>query len=141
MRLLIVDDHSGVRKLIREMLAHRATEVRECEDGESALQACAEALPDFVIMDLQMPGIDGFEVIRRLLKEYPRLRIIAVSHTKHPEVEERARKAGACYFVRKENLFDLARFLGLINKGTSPPPSPSPQKTQPKDFDGANIDH
>ena len=115
MKLLIVDDHDGVRKLIRELVGHRSTEIRECADGEEAIRLCAEYCPDFVIMDLQMPGLDGFETTRRLVAEYPRLRVIAISHLKHPDTEERARKAGAFHFVRKENLFDLARFLGRIS--------------------------
>ena len=114
MKILIVDDHPGVRRLIRELVDHRAREIRECADGEEAVRVCAEFMPDFVIMDLQLPGIDGLEATRRIASAGPRTRVIAISHLKHPDVEERAREAGACYFVRKENLFDLARYLGRV---------------------------
>src|SRR5262245_5628074 len=115
MKLLIVDDHDGVRKLIRELVGHRATEIRECADGEEAIKVCPEFMPDFVIMDLKLPGMDGFEATRQLIAAQPRLRVIAISHLKHPDVEERARQAGAVYFVRKEKLFDLARYLGRLS--------------------------
>jgi CheY-like chemotaxis protein len=112
MKLLIVDDHEGMRRLIREMVAHCAVEIRECADGGEAVRSCAGFSPDFVIMDIQMPGLDGVEATRQLTAVNPRLRVIAMSHLKHPEIEERARDAGACYFVRKENLLDLVRYLG-----------------------------
>jgi CheY-like chemotaxis protein len=111
-KLLIADDHHGVRKFIRELLGHIATEIRECANGKEAVHAYAGFNPDFVIMDLQMPEMDGFEAMRQLITDHPRARVIAVSHLKDPEVEMRARRAGACFFVRKENLFDLARYLG-----------------------------
>jgi two-component system, NarL family, invasion response regulator UvrY len=112
MKLLIVDDHEGMRKLIREMVSHCAREIRECTDGDEAVRSCAGFSPDFVIMDIQMPGVDGVEATRRLVEQNPRLRVIAISHLKHDGIEERARQAGACYFVRKENLLDLVRYLG-----------------------------
>ena len=112
MKLLIADDHMGVRRMIREMLSHVASEIHECANGLDALHKYDEILPDFVIMDLQMPELDGFEAMRRLIADYPRARVIAMSHLRDPEVEMHARKTGACYFVRKENLFDLARYLG-----------------------------
>jgi two-component system, NarL family, invasion response regulator UvrY len=112
MRLLIVDHHSATRKLIREMLAHRAMEIQECEDGESAGAVSVWFRPDFVVMDLHLPGIGGLEAIRRVLSGHPQARVIAMSHSHQPALEELARQSGACHFVRRENLFDVARYLG-----------------------------
>ena len=55
MKLLIVDDHAGVRKLIRELMGHRTTEIRECSDGQEAIRICGEFAPDFVINSMCAP--------------------------------------------------------------------------------------
>ena len=98
--------------MIREMLGHVASEIHECANGLDALKTYAKVMPDFVIMDLQMPELDGYEATRQLKASHPQARVIAISHLRDPEVELHARKSGACFFVRKENLFDLARYLG-----------------------------
>ncbi len=57
MKLLIVEDNSGVRRLIRRVVASVADEIRECADGAEALALCAAERPDFVLMDIQMKTI------------------------------------------------------------------------------------
>lgn len=65
--LLIVDDHAGFRSFARTMFAAEGFEVTDAvADAESALAAVREQHPDVVLLDVQLPGIDGFEVARRL---------------------------------------------------------------------------
>jgi len=65
--LLIVDDHAGFRSFARTLLGADGFDVAgEAEDGETALSAVEQLHPDVVLLDVQMPGIDGFEVARRL---------------------------------------------------------------------------
>jgi two-component system response regulator EvgA len=67
MTLLIVDDHPEFRSFARMLLEAEGFDVAgEAADGESALQAVAELRPDAVLLDVQLPGIDGIEVARRL---------------------------------------------------------------------------
>lgn len=65
-RVLIVDDHAPNRLLIRDLLEAQGHTVHEASDGPSALVAAEGAPPDVVLLDVQMPGMDGFEVCRRL---------------------------------------------------------------------------
>lgn len=65
--LVIVDDHAPFRGFARSMLTSEGFDVRgECEDGESAIADVQRLQPDLVLLDVQLPGIDGFEVARRL---------------------------------------------------------------------------
>jgi signal transduction histidine kinase len=65
-RVLIVDDQEANRLLLRDLLESQGHEVAEAVDGVEALQRVADATPDVVLLDVGMPGIDGFEVCRRL---------------------------------------------------------------------------
>lgn len=75
--ILVVDDHPAVRSVLREVLGDEDMEIREAADGETALALARERVPDLVLLDLAMPGMDGLEVLRRL-KEDERTRPVKV---------------------------------------------------------------
>src|ERR1700677_3592585 len=64
MKILIVEDNAGVRRMIRRAVDHLASQVSECEDGADALAAYRECLPDIVLMDIRMPKMDGLAATR-----------------------------------------------------------------------------
>lgn len=89
-RVLIADDEADVRLLLRIQLEHEGFEVvGEANDGQAALDACVDAKPDVVVLDLLMPGVNGFEAIPRLRRQHPNVAIVAYT-------------AVAGDFVRKE---------------------------------------
>ena len=63
---LVVDDSSVVRKIARRILEEMQFEITEAEDGEQALEACRRALPDAVLLDWNMPVMDGYEFLGNL---------------------------------------------------------------------------
>jgi DNA-binding response OmpR family regulator len=65
-RVLVVDDDMNVRDVVRRYLEHAGYQVVVAGDGEQALKLAGEAEPDLVVLDLMLPGIDGYEVCRRL---------------------------------------------------------------------------
>ena len=101
--VLVVDDEEQNRTLLRDTLEARGYEIAEAEDGEQALQKVAEHPPDVILLDVMMPGMDGFEVCRRLKNDgktapIPILMISALSERKERMI---GIAAGANDFLNK----------------------------------------
>lgn len=77
--ILVIDDSDQERALIRKMLEGDGHEVREAASGEDGIALAASLSPALVICDLMMPGKDGFETVREILRRTPGAKIIAVS--------------------------------------------------------------
>ena len=75
-RLLVVDDEPNIRDLLAESLRFAGFEVVTASDGLEAVAAAARERPDLVVLDVMMPGIDGFEVVRRLRAEGTRVPVL-----------------------------------------------------------------
>jgi len=78
-RILVVDDDSAIRDVLRKMLEIEGYEVLDAEDGEEALRVSFDAQPDAIITDVLMPEKDGFETILELRRSIPGVKIIAIS--------------------------------------------------------------
>jgi two-component system cell cycle response regulator DivK len=76
-RILVVEDQPDNRQIIRDMLAPTDYEITEAEDGEQALEAIAKQRPDLILMDIQLPIIDGYTATRKI-KADPTLRSIPI---------------------------------------------------------------
>ena len=102
-RILVVEDQADNRRIIRDMLAPTDYEISEVESGEEALEAVAKQRPDLILMDIQLPIMDGYTATRKI-KADPAMRsipIIAVtSHALNGE-EQTARAAGCDGYVPK----------------------------------------
>lgn len=101
--MLIVDDQADLRLLLRMTFAGSRFAVREAADGQSALAACEQEMPDIVLLDVMMPGLDGYEVCRRIKSDNRAAGTFVVLMTAgHQATEEaRARAAGADLYVAK----------------------------------------
>jgi two-component system cell cycle response regulator DivK len=102
-RILVIEDHEDNRQILRDLLASADLDMIEAWDGETGLEVAAAQRPDLILMDIQLPGIDGYEVTRRI-KADPTLRaipIIAVTSYALSGDEEKARVAGCDAYVAK----------------------------------------
>jgi two-component system cell cycle response regulator DivK len=102
-RILVVEDEEDNRQILRDLLQTVDYEIIEAENGEQALAAVAKQRPDLILMDLQLPILDGYEATRRIkanpaLKDVP---IIAVTSYALSGDEAKARAAGCDDFVPK----------------------------------------
>lgn len=78
-KILVVDDEAQIRSLLVNMLSIESHEVIEAEDGKQGCEKYREYLPDLLITDLVMPGNNGIDMILDLKKEFPSIRIMAIS--------------------------------------------------------------
>jgi CheY-like chemotaxis protein len=102
-KILLVDDNDAVRELLREVLEGAGYEVQEAADGHEALERVEEIRPNLVMLDLQMPKLDGFSVLRAL-RANPRfasLRVVALTAYAMQGDQERVLGAGFDGYVAK----------------------------------------
>jgi len=103
--ILLIDDHPVVRTGYRRLL--ESTEdiivVAEAENGATGYQLWQEHKPDVIILDLNMPGICGFETIHRMISKDPTVRILVFSMLNNVTMVHRALKAGAIGFISKQS--------------------------------------
>ena len=102
-RILVVEDQEDNRQILRDLLANAGYEMIEAEDGSKAIELAASHRPDLILMDIQLPLVDGYEATRRL-KADPSLMnipIIVVTSYALSGDEEKARQAGCDAYVAK----------------------------------------
>jgi DNA-binding NarL/FixJ family response regulator len=104
-RVLIVDDHATFRAIARRLLEAEGYEVvGEAEDGTSALEAVARLRPEVVLLDIQLPDMDGFEVSRRLSLNGAKPKIVLTSSRDASEFGELVDACGSRGFIPKAEL-------------------------------------
>lgn len=100
---LVVDDVEGLRRLVTMVLENsdRYEVAGEAADGEEALSLVEELHPDVVLLDLSMPGMDGFEVLRRMVEMAPDTKVIVLSGHEEAAMRDKAIEGGAVGYVEK----------------------------------------
>ena len=113
-KILVVEDNEQNRILMRQILKHHGYEVLEAADGAAGLAMAGEHMPDLILLDLQMPVMGGFAVIRELRKtpELSKLKVIAVTSFAMKGDREKALEAGFDEYVTKP--IDTRKFIEIV---------------------------
>jgi DNA-binding NarL/FixJ family response regulator len=121
-RFLIVDDSELVRKSLRTVLqANPDWEIcGEAADGESAVELFKELHPNIVILDFQMPGINGIETASRMSQIAPAVPIVLFTQHASADLERHAREAGIRSVVSKTNAFPMVGMIEALLGPTNP---------------------
>jgi DNA-binding NarL/FixJ family response regulator len=121
-QILLVDDHPVVRKGVRSFLAHRPNLniVGEASNGAEAIRMVRELSPEVVLMDIQMPEMDGLTATEYLHDAFPRVKVLVLSVHRERHYLRRIIKAGACGYVLKDASPDeFVRAIEAVMAGQS----------------------
>jgi CheY-like chemotaxis protein len=109
--LLIVEDNDHMRRMIRTVVADIAHPIHECADGAEAPALYLAHRPDWVLMDVEMPRVDGIAATRLITAALPAARILIVTQYDDARIRRASLEAGAQGCVLKQNLLELRSLL------------------------------
>ncbi len=113
-KVLLVDDEKEFLKSLSERLEIRKLKPNMAFNGEEAIQQVSDEVPDVMVLDLKMPGIDGMEVLRRIKKHYPQVQVVILTGHGTDKDEAEAKKLGAFAYLQKP--VDLDQLMKTLKK-------------------------
>jgi NarL family two-component system response regulator LiaR len=119
-RVMLVDDHTMVRRgLVTFLKVFDDLQLAgEADNGAEAIQRCAAILPDVVLMDMHMPGMDGVSATRAIRQQFPQIQVLALTSFKEGELIQNALEAGAIgYLLKDVSADELARAIRAAYSG------------------------
>jgi DNA-binding response OmpR family regulator len=124
-KVLLVDDEREYVTTLGERMQMRGLDPEIAFSGEQALRMLEHSLPDVMVLDLKMPGIDGLEVLRRVKKRYPQIQVIILTGHGSDRDEAAARRLGAFDHLQKPvDINDLVHIMELAFHQNAEPGKP-----------------
>lgn len=121
-RVVVVEDQKAVCDMISQLVRSDQDYevVGECGDGQLALSTCLDVEPDFVILDVMLPGLNGAEVLRRFSRQLPKTRVLVFSGYQDSALLRELLEAGAHGFIGKSaSLTELQKGISVVSAGGS----------------------
>ena len=115
-KILVVDDEPVVVTLLKSPIESRGFKVEIATEGASAIEKAKEWRPDLILLDIVMPGMDGFEICRRLkaTKELAAIPVVLFTASQETQLEELAREVGAVTVIKKPFVEQVFRAISEI---------------------------
>ena len=134
-RVLVVEDDANLREALTDTLMLAGSEVLQADSGEAALQLLAEHYVDMIVSDVNMGGMDGFELLKAVTRQYPQLPLLLITAYGSIEKSVEAMRNGAVdYLVKpfKPQLLveTVARFVGIGDCASEQPVAEEPSSQQ-----------
>jgi two-component system, OmpR family, KDP operon response regulator KdpE len=136
-RILVVDDESQITRVLRTTLSSQGYDIRTANDGETALEIAKDWMPDMVVTDLAMPGMDGLELCRRL-RTTTKIPIIVLSVRGEERTKVKALDAGADDYVTKP--FGMEELLARVRANLRRSPAPGDDESRLIELGDFRID-
>lgn len=114
MKVLIVEENPGLRRLLHALLSESGDAIRECAEGTEALSLCALEEPDWVVLDLNLARADGLSLTRQIGRLCPQTRVLLVADEDDARWREHATQVGAAHFITKDRLIELPLLLRAV---------------------------
>ncbi|MCA1685123.1 MAG: response regulator [Planctomycetia bacterium] len=127
LRVLVVDDNAHAADVLAKIIRLWGHETRVTHDGPGAIDEAKESLPDVVLLDIGLPGMDGYAVAREIRREHAFRRITLVALTGYGREEDLEKAAGAGFdrhMLKPVPLEDLERLLADLAAAARPGPGP-----------------
>ncbi|QYF92223.1 response regulator [Massilia sp. PAMC28688] len=126
-KVLLIEDNEDAREMMSMMLAAQDYEVSSAVDGYDGLRQAAENLPDVALVDIGLPGIDGYEVARRMRDSEATAGIRLVALTGYGQESDRARALAAGFDAHLVKPVDMNLLLAVLEEGSATPPGAVPE--------------
>jgi CheY-like chemotaxis protein len=122
LKYLVVDDHREFREIVRTFLPGPDPLVFECDNGASAVGLYAEKQPDWVLMDIRLPEMNGIEATRRIVARFPAARVVILTQFDDADLRAAAKEVGACACLVKDQLFQIGEIIKAEDIGSHAEP-------------------
>jgi two-component system response regulator (stage 0 sporulation protein F) len=112
-KLLIVDDQNGIRMLLSEVFSNEGYQTFQAYNGNSAIEIVKQDVPDLVLLDMKIPGMDGVEILKHIKKINPDIKVIMMTAYGELDMLREAVESGALMHFTKP--FDIDALLYAVN--------------------------
>jgi len=123
--ILIAEDNPLMKKLLRGIIDDLDALIVECADGEEACRICERHSPDWVLMDVSMPIMDGLTATRQIVSRCPSAKVVIITNHDDEATRAQAFEAGACGFLGKDDLSPLRPLISNFQGDQVCPPGSS----------------